>query len=126
MEEGRLLPSCTTFGVSTSGGGPTLPTSVVLNSSEAGVEDPSAGIIRLSVTGTDGVSGLSKPVLEDAAPSENLSTFLFLIEFGCLFGVSECCTLEAVLLIWHDPCGCFPGSDTTADSVALFVRVLFG
>ena len=85
--------------MSTSGGGPTL----LLNSLAAGVEAPSAGI--LSVTLTDGVSGWSEHLLEDAAPSDDLSTFLFLTDVVCLFGVSEYGALEAVLLIWHDPSG---------------------
>lgn len=118
--EGPLLPSCITFGVSTSGGGPTL-----LSSLEAGVEAPSAGIPHLSFTWTDGVSSWSKHLLEDAAPSEYLSTFLFLTEVVCLFGVSEYCALETVL-IWHNPCGWFPASDTTVHSVAFLLCVLFG
>lgn len=122
-EEGQLLRSCISFGVSTSGAGPTLLTSVVLSSLEAGVETPSAVILHLSPR-IDGVSGWSKHLLEDAAPSENLSTFLFLIEARCLFGVSKYCALGTVFLIWPDSCGWFPASDATVDSVAFFVRVL--
>ena len=117
-EEAPLLPSCITFGVSTSGGGETP-----LNSLEAGVEAPStAGPPQLCVTWADGVSGRSKHLLVDAAPSENLCTFLFLIEAVCLFGV----TLDTVLVFWRDPLGWFPTSDATAHSVAFFACVLFG
>lgn len=123
LTEGQLLPSWITFGVSTSGGGLTQLTSVVMNSFEAGVETPSAGVLHFSVAWINGVSGWSKHLLVDAALSENLSTLRFLIVVVCLFGVSKHCALETVLLIWH---GWFPASDTAVDAVDFFVRILFG
>lgn len=86
--------------MSTSGGGGGL---TPLTSLEAGVEAPFAAILHLPVT--DVVSGRPEDLPEDAATSENLSAFLFLIDVVCLFGVSEHCALETVRLIWHDPRG---------------------
>lgn len=117
--EGPLFPSCIICGVSTSGGGSTH-----LNSAEVGVEAPPAGTLHLCFTWTDRASDWFTHVLEDAAPSQPLVTFLFLIEVVCLFGVSECCSLE-IVPIWHNPCTWFPVSDPTVRSVAFFVHVLW-
>lgn len=100
--EGPLIPSCITFGMSTSGGGPILPSSL-----EGGVEAHSA----------DKVSGRSVHLLEDAAPPEHLSTFLFLPELVSLCGAAEHCACETVL-IWCNPCGWLPASDATPRSAA--------
>lgn len=120
-EGGHLLSSCMTFGVSTSGAGLMSLNSVVLILLKAGVEALSAGGLHL-FPWREWVPGWSKHLLEDAAPSENLPSSLFLIEANCLFGVSSCCALETVFLFWHDPRGWFLAFDTTVGSATFFVR----
>lgn len=116
----EMFLSSIAFGVSTSGGGHTLLTSVVLNSSQGSVEAQTAGILHLSDTCTDGLSGSAKHLWWDEVSSENVSALFFLTEANCPFGRLEHCAAETVLLF---SAGFLP---TWVLSIAFFLEIPFG
>lgn len=119
--DGEMFLSSIAFGVSTSAGGQTLLTSVVLNSSQGSGGWATAGILHLSDTCIDGLSGSAKHLWWDEVSSENVSALFFLTEANCAFG--RHCAAETVLLFRQVSCLWFP---TWVLSIAFFVEIPFG